>query len=131
MAKLERYGKRMIMSQFKIADQFHLYISHIQFVCSSGTLINVLPHRNAIPQTCDMTPYLVRIQTQGLSVIVLSIYVECHTGINYTFKCLRSDPTGKSFPALPHTPMNAKLYDAFMVVVSLKHSRKCTVHAGS
>ena len=34
------------------------------------------------------------------------------------------DPTGKSFPDLPHTPANAQLYDAVMVVVSWKLGRK-------
>ena len=39
--------------------------------------------------------------------------------------------TGKSFPDLPHTPANAQLYDAVMVVVSQKHSRKCTIPISS
>ena len=37
---------------------------------------------------------------------------------------------GKSFPDLPHTPANAQLYDAGMVVVSQKLSRKCSVNLG-
>ena len=44
--------------------------------CSNGTLTNVLPHRNAIPQTQDMTPRH-SIQAQGRPVVVLSIDVEC------------------------------------------------------
>ena len=34
---------------------------------------------------------------------------------------------GKSFPDLPHSPANAQLYDANMVVVSQKLGRECTV----
>ena len=82
--------------------------------CSSGTLTNVLPYRNVMPQTQDMTPHPVTsIQTQGWPVAVLSIDVERHTGIhNYPFKYLWSDPIEESFPDLPHTPANAQLYDA-------------------
>ena len=39
--------------------------------CSSGTLTNMLPHKNAMPQTQDMTQH---------PVTLLSIDVECHTG---------------------------------------------------
>ena len=42
-----------------------------------------------------------------------------------------SDPIGKSIPDLPHTPANAQLYDAIMVVVSQKLGGKCTVHLNS
>ena len=28
------------------------------------------------------------------------------------------DPTGKSFPDLPHSPVNAQCYDAIMVVAN-------------
>ena len=50
--------------------------------CSSGTLTNVLPHRNAMPQTHDTSPRH-SIQTQGRPVVVLSIDVERHSGIHY------------------------------------------------
>ena len=33
--------------------------------CSSGTLTNVLPHRNAMPQTRDMTPHPVTVYRHG------------------------------------------------------------------
>ena len=58
--------------------------SHIATVpvCSSGTLTNVLPHRDAMPQTQDMTPPRHSIQTQGRPVAVLSIDVERHTEIH-------------------------------------------------
>ena len=54
--------------------------------CSSGTLTNVLPQRNAMPQTQDMTSKPVTVYTQGRPVVVLYIDVERHTGIhNYPF----------------------------------------------
>ena len=48
--------------------------------CSSGTLTNVLLHKNAMPQTQDMAPETVTvyIQTQGRPVVVLSIDVCSH-----------------------------------------------------
>ena len=68
------------------------------------------------------------IQTQGQPVDVLSIDVECHTGIpNYPIWCLGSDRIGKSLPDRPHTPANAQLHDAVMVVVSQTLGWKCTV----
>ena len=78
--------------------------------CSSGTLTNVLPHRNAMSQTGHDTPPHHSIQTQGRPVAVLSIDVERHTGIhNYPSLSLVSDPNGKSFPDLPHTTAKAQL----------------------
>ena len=35
--------------------------------------------------------------------------------------CLGTDPTGKSFPDLPHTPANVQLYEAFMVKLGRKY----------
>ena len=84
--------------------------------CSS---VNVLP--------LDMT-HRHSIQTQGWPVVVLSIDVERHTGIhNNPLLCLWADPIGKSFLDLPHTPVNAQLYDAVILVVIQKLGRKCTV----
>ena len=48
---------------------------------SSGTLTNVLPHRNAADTGHD-TPPRHSIQTRGRPVAVLSIDVERHTGIH-------------------------------------------------
>ena len=42
--------------------------------CSSGTLTNVLPHRNAMPQTQDMTPHPVTVYRQGPT---------CHCAIHW------------------------------------------------
>ena len=84
-------------------------------VCSS---VNVLP--------LDMT-HRHSIQTQGRPVVVLSIDVERHTGIhNNPLLCLCADDR-EIFVGLPHTPVNAQLYDAVILVVSQKLGRKCTV----
>ena len=48
--------------------------------CSSGTLTNVLPHRNA--DTGHDTPPHHIIQTPGQPAVMLSIDVERHTGID-------------------------------------------------
>ena len=54
--------------------------------CSSGTLIIVLPHRNVMPQTQDMTPHPITVYRH---VAVLSIAVLRHTEIHsYPFECL-------------------------------------------
>ena len=58
---------------------------HVTMVlaCSSGTLTNMVPHRNAMPQTQAMTPHPVTVYRQGgQPVAVLSIDVERHTGIH-------------------------------------------------
>ena len=36
--------------------------------CSSGTLTNVLPHRNAMPQTQDTTPHTVTVYRHGVDL---------------------------------------------------------------
>ena len=36
--------------------------------CSSGTLTNVLPHRNAMPQTQDTTPHPVTVYRHGANL---------------------------------------------------------------
>ena len=38
--------------------------------CSSGTLTNVLPHRNAMPQTQDMTPHPVTVYRHGAELLL-------------------------------------------------------------
>ena len=100
--------------------------------CSSGTLANVLPRRYAMPQRHrTWHPTRHRIQTRGQNV-VLSNDVERYTGINnFPLLCFGSDPIGKSFLHLSHTPANAQIYDTDMVVVSWKLIRKCTVTTGS
>ena len=38
--------------------------------CSSGTLINVLPHKNAMSQTQDMTPHPVTVYRHGADLLL-------------------------------------------------------------
>ena len=89
------------------------------------------PHHSI--QTQDMTPH---------PVTVYNTWPTCRCAIHwcgtshwyiYTathFKVFWSDLTGISLPNdLPHTPVNAQLYD--VVVVSWKLCRKCTVPTGS
>ena len=61
---------------------FSAIINHL---LSSGTLTNVLPHRNAMPYRIQWTRHPTRhsIQTQDRSVDVLSIDVERHNKMNY------------------------------------------------
>ena len=101
----------------------------LQLWLVSPTLTNVL----ATAQECHAadtghdTPSRQSIKIQGRTVVVLSIGLERHTGIhNYPFYCLGSDPIGKSF----HTPANAQLYDAVMVVDSQNLGRKYTYPPG-
>ena len=79
----------------------------------------VVPHRNAMPQTQDMTQHTITVYRHGANLLL------CHplmwnVTLEYTTThicCLVSDLFGKSFSNLPHTPDNAKLYDVVMVVV--------------
>ena len=93
--------------------------------CSSGTLTNVLPHRNAMPQTQDMTPHPVTVYSHGVD-LSLCYQLMWNVTLEYTathFNVLGETWPGKSFPNLPHTPANAQI-DAVMVVNSRKLSRK-------
>ena len=96
--------------------------------CSSGTLTNVLPHRNAMPQTLDMTPHPITVYSHGADLSLcypLMWYVTLEYTATY-FNVLGETRPGKSFPDLLHTPANAPL-DAVMVVNSRKLRRKyCT-----
>ena len=50
---------------------------------SSGTLTNVLPHRNAIPQTQDTTPRPVTVYRHGAELsLCYPLIMERHTGIH-------------------------------------------------
>ena len=52
-------------------------------VCSSGTLTNVLPHRNAMPQTQDMTPHPVTVY-RHVAVLSLCYPLMCNVTLEYT-----------------------------------------------
>ena len=84
--------------------------------CSSGTLTNVLPHRNVMPQTQDMTPHPVTVyrHTIGPSLCFPLVW---NVTLEYTTTHFNKT----------HTQSNDRLVDAAMVVVSQKLGRKCTV----
>ena len=96
--------------------------------CSIDTLTDVLPHRNAMTQTQDMTPhpFSVYIHWADLSLcypLMWNVTLE-YTATHFNVLCV-TRPANPS-PDLPHTPANAQL-NAVMVVISWKLSRKyCT-----
>ena len=96
--------------------------------CSSCTLTNVLPHRNVMPQTQDMTPHPITVYRHraGLSLcypLMWNVTLEYTT---YHFSVLGQTQLGNPSPNLPHIQANTQLYDV-MVVVSQNLGRKCTV----
>ena len=86
--------------------------------CSSGTLTNVLPHRNTMPQTQGMTPDPVTVYRHGAD---LSLCLG-NTRLPILMSWIR--PNWEILPDLPHTPANAQLNDAVMVVAIRKLGRK-------
>ena len=91
--------------------------------CSIGTLTtNVMPHRNVMPHTQDMTPHLVTVYRHRAD-LSLCYPLMWNVTLEYTathFNVLGQTLTGKSFLGffldLPQTLVNAQLYDAVMVV---------------
>ena len=94
--------------------------------CSSDTLTNVLPHRDVMPQTQDITPHPVTvcIQTRPRHVAVLSIDLERHTHFNVLGKTRPGNPS-PTFHTHQRTLNFMILIHADMVVVSRKLGRKC------
>ena len=82
--------------------------------CSSGTLTNVLPRRNVMPQTQNMTPHPV---TVPISM----------SWIRPDLEILRRPSTH----TYTHTHTSERSTDSGKVVVSQKLDRKCTVPTGS
>ena len=81
--------------------------------CSSGILTNMLPHRNAMPQTQDMTPHHITVY-RDRPVIVQSIM--WNVTLEYTtthFNVSGQTRSRKSFPELRHIPANDQLYGGF------------------
>ena len=83
-----QYFKYAILTQSRnCLFRFYVAFKHLRSyrdgaACSNGTLTNALPHRNATPQTQDITPVPSQYTDTGLPVAVLSIDVERHTGIH-------------------------------------------------
>ena len=89
--------------------------------CSSGTLTNVLPHRNAMPQTQDTTPHPVTVYRHGAD---LSLCYPLMWNVTLEYTATHFNALGETRPGNPsptfHTPANAQL-DAVMVVNSRKN----------
>ena len=83
--------------------------------CSSVTLTNVLPHRNAMPQTQDMTPNSVTVYRHGAD-LSLCYPMMWNVTLEYTTTHFNVLGLARSFLYFPHVPASAELYDALMVV---------------
>ena len=69
--------------------------------CSSDTLTNVLPHRNAMLQTQDMTPYPITVYRHRAD-LSLCYPLMWNVTLGYTFTHFTVlGQSGKSFPDLP------------------------------
>ena len=97
--------------------------------CSSGTLTNVLPHRNAMPQTQDMAPYPVTVYRHGADLLlcyplmwnVTLVYTATH------FNVLGQTRPGNPSPTFHTRQRTLNSMMPVMVVVSRKLGRKnCT-----
>ena len=85
--------------------------------CSSGTLTNVLPHRNAMPQTQDMASHTVT-EYRHRADLSLCYPLLWNVPLEYTathFNVLGQTRSGNPFPTF-----NTHLYYPVMVVVSQK-----------
>ena len=97
---------------------------HIVPTCSSGTLTNVLSHRNAMPQIQNMTPHPVTVYRHGAD---LSLCYPLMWNVTLEYTTTHCNVLGQTRQGNPsptfHTPANAQL-DAVTVVNSRKLSRK-------
>ena len=94
-------------------------------VCSSGTLTNVLPHRNAMPQTRDMTPHPVTVYRHGADLSLCYPFM-WNVTLEYTAThviVLGGTRPGNASPTF-HIHQRTPQLDAVMVVNSRKLSRK-------
>ena len=92
--------------------------------CSSGTLTNVLPHRNAMSQTQDMTPHRVTVYRHGTD---LSLCYPLMWNVTLEYTAIHFNVLGQTRSGNPSPTLHTQLYDASMVVVSQKLGRKCTL----
>ena len=73
---------------------------HITMVpaCSSGTLTNVLPHRNAMPQTLDTTPHPVTVYRHGAD---LSLCYPSMWNVTLEYTATHFNVLGETWPGNP------------------------------
>ena len=86
--------------------------------CSSGTLTNVLPHRNAMPQTQDTTPHPVTVYRHGAN---LSLCYPSMWNVTLEYTATHFNVLGETRPGNPSPTFQL---DAVMVVNNRKLSRK-------
>ena len=92
---------------------------------SSGTLTNVLPHRNAMPQTQDMTPHSVTVYRHRAD---LSLCYPSMWNVTLEYTATHFNVLGKTRPGNPsltfYTHQRTFNSEAGTVVVSRKHGTK-------
>ena len=95
--------------------------------CRSGTLTNVLQHRNAMPKTQNMTPRPVTVYRHRANMCL------CYPlmwNVTLEYATTHFNVVGQTRPGNPsptfhtHIPANAQLYDAVTVVVRHELGRK-------
>ena len=99
--------------------------------CGSRSLTDVLPHRNIMPQTQDMKSHPVTVGYTDTGPTCRCAINWCgtphyNTQLTILMIWVRRDRYILPRPST-HTPANAQMYDAVVVVVSQKLGRKCTV----
>ena len=97
---------------------------------NGGTLTNVLPHRNAMPQTQDIDTHTVTVNRHNIMANLSLCYPLMMWNVTLEYTTTNFNILGQTrskYASFPHTPGNTHLYDAVMVVVSQKLGRKCTV----
>ena len=94
--------------------------------CISGTLTDVLPHRNVMTQTQDTTTHPVTIY-RHMADLSLCNPLMWNVTLEYTathFNVLGETQPGNPSRPSTHTPANVQFYDAVVVEVSRKLGRK-------
>ena len=99
---------------------------------SSGTLTNVVPHRNGTPQTQDMTPHPVTVYRHNAD---LSVCYPLTWNVTLEYTTTHSNVLGQTrsgnHSPIFHTYQRALNFYAGVVVVNQKIGRKCSVHTRS
>ena len=95
--------------------------------CNSGTLTDVLLHRNAMPQTQDMAPHPVTVYRRGADLSCFHWCGTSHWNTQLPILMSRVRPDLEILPRPSTHTSKTQLYDAVTVVVSRKIGRKWTI----
>ena len=116
---------------FGVWHRFNIW-DHITKVpaCSSGTLTNVLPHRNVMPQTQDMTPHPITIYKHRVD---LSLCYPWMWNVTQEYTTTHFNVLGKTKSGNPSPTFytHQQTLNSMMVLVSQRLGRQCTVLAVS